>query len=112
MQLSDDQMQQLVADATKNLQIQVQQNLTKRLEFVVTESATQLIHSHVEEWIRQNVLPDVTTLLEDGKATLLASSIEGANAIAEEFAKAMKGIALKNLESPYRRSEIIKTLFQ
>lgn len=112
MQLSDDQMQQLVADATQNLRIQLQQSLVKRLEITVTESATRLVHSHVEEWIKQNVLPDVTTLLEDGKATLLASSIEGANAIAEGFAKEMKDTALKNLESPYRRSEIFKTLFQ
>lgn len=112
MQLSDDQMQQLVADATQNLQIQLQQSLVKRLEITVTESAARLIHSHVEAWIKQNVLPDVTTLLEDGKAALLASSIEGANAIAEGLAEGMKDTALKNLENPYRRSEIFKTLFQ
>jgi len=112
MQLSDDQMQQLVADATQNLQIQLQQNLVKRLEFAVAESAASLVRSHVEEWIKQNVLPDVTTLLQDSKSALLASSIEGANAIAEGLAKGMKDTMLKNLESPYKRSEIFKTLFQ
>ena len=87
MQLSDDQMQQLVADATQNLQIKLQQSLVERLEFTVAESAARLVRSHVEEWIKQNVLPDVTTLLQDSKSTLLASSIEGANAIAEGLAK-------------------------
>ena len=111
MELSQEQIQQIVQEATESLKLKLKSDLMAGLEPAIRSTAQQAVRQHVERWISENVLPSVTIMLEEGKASLEASAIEGASLIAEELAEAMKKSAHTSLQSSLYRRRIFEALF-
>lgn len=112
MNLTQEDMQEIVKDATANLKAQLTSDLTRRLDAEVTHAAANTIREYVQEWVKENVLPDVEAILIEGKTSLVNTASASANAMCDELSKSMTETLKVKLSKSWDRSKIFEALFK
>ncbi len=111
MNLTEEDMKAIVSQATANLKSQLTASLTAKLDSEVKFVASQAVREHVQEWVKANVLPDVTAILTTGKASLVNTAASAAEAMCQELSKSMAASLKERLEKPWERKKIFEAMF-
>lgn len=111
MQLSEQDIQGIVSDATAKLKADLAANLTQKLDCVVTAEASEAVRKHVQQWVAENVIPDVTAILTEGKASLVNAATKSAEAMCDALAQSMKDTLAKKLEQSWDRKKVFEAMF-
>ncbi len=111
MNLTEEDMKAIVSEATANLKAQLTANLTTKLDSDVTWAASQAVREHVQEWVKTNVLPDVTAILIAGKASLVNTAANAAEMMCDDLAKSMADTLKERLGKSWERKKIFDAMF-
>lgn len=112
MQFSEQDLNEVVAQATQDLKVQLQRDLVSRMSSTIETTAREMVKNHVETWVAENVLPDVTLVLLEGKQSLVQAAVLASEGIAQEISKHMVEATVKNLKKSWTRKKIFEALFQ
>ena len=69
------------------------------------------MRDHVQEWVKENVLPDVTAILTTGKVSLVNTAASAAESMCEELSKSMAASLKEKLEKSWDRKKIFEAMF-
>lgn len=86
--------------------------LSSKISWQVQEQAAKAVTEHTSEWIKTNILPEITTSLVESKEGLIGLGQKMGPAIIDALVASMLDAMKKNLESSYKRDEIFKALFK
>lgn len=90
----------------------MKKELTQSITWDVKNTASKLIVDHVSEWVKENILPDISTQLAENKDSLIAVGIQMGPLMVQALSEAMLVDLKKNLESSWDRQKIYKALFE
>lgn len=111
MKLSEDQIAEILEAAKPD----VLKGVTADLVSVVTDRVKydggDVVGKFVREWVAENVIPEVESALVESKEGLVAVGTTLAASIVQELSTSLCAQVSKNLETPYKRTEIMKALF-
>lgn len=111
MNLTEDDLKSIMESATEQLKEQLKSQLVTKIQWQIDDTAENLIKTHITEWMKENVLPDVTAILQDQKVGLVNAVSSAAPQMAEALANKMVASFQKNLEG-YRGRDIFSRMFE
>jgi hypothetical protein len=110
MNLTEEDLKSIMESATEQLKSQLKDQLVNKVQWQMDSTAENLIKNHVVDWMKENVLPEVTAILQDQKVGLVNAVASAAPKMAETLAKRMTTSFQKNLES-YSGRDFFKKMF-
>lgn len=90
----------------------LKQELTRTIDWQVKERAAKLVGDHVETWIKENILPEITSILIESKEGLIQLGAKVGPALVEEMTAALLAQFKKNLEQSWDREKIFSAMFK
>jgi hypothetical protein len=111
MNLSEEELKAIATQATDSLKLQLTNDLVSSLHREVTYAATQAVREHVQEWVKENVLPDVSAILVAGKASLVNTAGAVAEKMCEQLAESMTETLQEKLAKSWERKKIFEAMF-
>lgn len=109
--MNPDEIERLMEAAKPSIIESLKQELTKHISWDVKNAAAKLIGDHITQWIKDNVIPDVTEQLVAGKNGFLAIAGTLGPAIVEEVVKSMTLALSEKMKSSWERKKIFEAMF-
>lgn len=111
MELSKEDVQEIITDVTTNLKSEVVRDLTKTLNWEVSQESRKMVVEHVHEWVKENVLPDVTAILIEGKASLVNAAAQASENMCDALSDSLVAALKENLEKSWNRKKLFEAMF-
>jgi vacuolar-type H+-ATPase subunit C/Vma6 len=110
MNLTEEDLKSIMESATEQLKSQLKDQLVNKVQWQIDLTAENLIKTHITDWMKENVLPEVTAILRDQKVGLVNAAASAAPKMAEVLSERMVTSFQNNLEG-YRGREIFSKMF-
>lgn len=111
MKLTESQLKQLLTEATQNAAEMLKKDLSDKLTYEMTSTAQNMVHHHIQEWVKQEIIPEVTNRLVASKEGLLSSVAPMSDAIVQGITEGLTASLRENLSRSYNRKKIFESLF-
>lgn len=105
-----EQVQELLDAAKPSVIETIKNDLIRNVSYDVRETAGRLIKEHVETWIKENVLPELSKQLIESKDSLISVGVAAAPQLVQQLATAMTESLAENLKSSWDRKKIFEAL--
>lgn len=109
--LNQTQIDELIQAATPNVIKTLQASIESQITWQVTEGAAKQIANHVQAWITENIIPEVSRELSENKESLISIGIKLGPAMVDATVIAMTAQMEEVLKSSYKRGAVFKALF-
>lgn len=109
--LTEEQTQEIINGALEEIKQAVIKEATSEISWQAKSAASNAVHDIVEEFISKEVKPELLVSLQKKKSAIIDAAIIGAENMAVMLAKAMAEKLSENLGTSYKRSEILKAMF-
>lgn len=103
---------ELVAMALPSVLEGLKAEIRQTIDWQVKEQAGKLVASHVTEWMKENILPELTKQLVESKDGLMALSAELAPKMVEMLAESLLSELKEKLEKSWERNKIFESMFK
>lgn len=104
--------EELVALALPSVIDGLKKDLSSRIEWQVKEDAAKLVSAHVQEYVKQEILPAITLQLIESKDGLIALGGTLGPAIVTALTEAMLAELQKKLTASWDRAKIFEAMFK
>lgn len=84
--------------------------LAKGISYEARQKCADMVRRHVEEWVVENILPEVTASMIESKDGLISVAVGLAPTVVDEIQKAVIVSVKNNLETSYKRKQIFDAL--
>jgi len=111
LQLSKEQIEEILNDAKPSIVEGIKNNVVNSMTYDVRESLLQLVKAEVQEFVKTEIIPELQKELIESKQGLVSVAVNFAPVIVEELTKSMAESVKVNLESSWKRKEILTKLF-
>ena len=101
-------MESVNSDLRDQLVSKVKENLIQTLSWEVENA----IKDQTGEWIKENIIPEVTSILAEQKPVILQGIAASVGEVGNEICKALVREAAKNLEQSWNVAKIAEGLFK
>ena len=112
MEITQEMIEQATQGAVKSVREQLVRDLTAAIDYDIRQSIADQISAHVSTWIEENVLPDITTGLVEGKPGLVVLGKDLAHTVVQEVASKMTDDVKKRVDDSWTRRKIYEALFR
>lgn len=104
--------EELVALALPSVIDGLKKDLSSRIEWQVKEDAAKLVSAHVQEYVKQEILPAITLQLIESKDGLIALGGTLGPAIVTALTEALLAELQKKLTASWDRAKIFEAMFK
>lgn len=111
MQLSQEQIAAILKDATPNIIEGLKEEVKKAVQWQLQDTASRLCKTEVEEWMKQEIVPEIRKTLVENKDGLVSLAIAATQEINRALAESMGAELKKKLESQWERKKVFEALF-
>lgn len=109
---TEEQVQKALAAALPDIVGALKEEIKNTVSYRVKEEISQQVNKTITEWYSVELVPEVLKVLAQEKEGLIGSIPKFATALNEALMASMLAKAKENLESSYRRNDILKKLFE
>lgn len=110
--LTEEQVQELIEKSLPSMINGMKAELRQSIDWQVKDQAAKIVGAAVQEWIKENIIPEIHAALVESKEGLVLLGLEFSKRAVAEIADAMANTLKTNLERSYKRSEIFKKMFE
>ena len=90
----------------------LKKELTQTIDWQIKQDATKVVSDHITNWIKENVLPEVSKQLVESKEGLIALGATIGPGVVEAVSAAYLESLKKKLENSWERTKIFESLFK
>jgi hypothetical protein len=105
-----EQIQELLDAAKPSVIETIKNDLIRSVTYDVQDTAARLIKAHIETWIKENILPEISKQLVESKESLISVGVAAAPQLVQQLATAMTEALAENLKSQWERKKIFEAL--
>lgn len=107
---TQEQIQELLDAAKPSVIESIKNDLIRNVTYDVREAAGRLIQEHIQAWIKENVLPELSKQLVESKESLISVGVAAAPQLVQQIATAMTEALAENLKNTWERKKIFEAL--
>jgi hypothetical protein len=107
---SKEQIQELLDAAKPSVIESIKADLIRNVSYDVRETAGRLIQEHVQSWIKENVLPEISRQLVESRESLISVGTAAAPLLVQQLATAMTESLAENLKNSWERKKVFEAL--
>ncbi|WP_116521028.1 hypothetical protein [Achromobacter insuavis] len=108
--LSQEQIQQAVSDAMPDVLRGLRREIEDRLVREAIQTASMSVTAQVNEWVKENLVPEVLKALTESKDGLIAAAPVMAETMVQALNVSLQETITKKLESSWERKKIFEAL--
>lgn len=108
--MTSEEIDSLLEQAKPNMIKAVTDELVKSVGYDVRAKASALINAHVEAWVKENVLPEITTQLVESKESLVSLGVKLGPAIVDTVVHSLTTEVSERLTKSWERKKIFEAL--
>lgn len=109
--LTQEQINELLESAKPSIIESIKNDLKQSISYEMKQVCAQQVKQHTEAWIKENVIPEITAALVEGKDGLISAGVKLAPAIMDEITKSMTAAVSEKLKSSWERKKIFGAMF-
>lgn len=110
MKLTAEQVQEILEAAKPDIIKGLRDEIVAQAKWDLNAEAGKLVRAEVEKFVSAEVVPEVRKQLLEAKDGLIGVAVPLAEQIVATLAASLGEQAKKNLETSYKRAEIVKAL--
>lgn len=111
MELDKKQIDDILTELQPSIINTLKSEITKRVEWQVLDAVSTEISKFTKEWVAENVIPELKKSLIENKKSLVSIGISLSESITTTLAEELTKELSENLSSSYKRTAILKALF-
>jgi hypothetical protein len=108
--LTQEQVNELLESAKPSIIQSIKDELKQSITYEMKQACAQQVKAHTEQWIKENVIPEITTALIEGKDGLVGVGVKLGPAIVDEVVKGMTAAVAENLKNSWDRKKVFESL--
>jgi len=108
--LNQEQINQLLEDAKPDIVNSLKKAVMEDLTREVNRNCVEVFKNHINSWLKENILPEITKTLIESKEGLIKVGVQVTTEINDMLAKSMVAHIKERLEKEWTRGEIFKAL--
>ena len=112
MEITQEMIEQATQGAVKSVREQLVRDLTTAIDYDIRHAIAEQISAHVSTWIAENILPDITAGLVEGKPGLVALGSEITHTVMQKLTERMVEDVTKTIDQSWTRRKIYEALFR
>jgi uncharacterized membrane-anchored protein YjiN (DUF445 family) len=109
--LTQEQVNELLESAKPSIIEGLKRDISNSVTYTMKENAGQVIREHVTEWIKNNVIPEITKQLIEGKEGLIKAGFLLAESTCNMLMESMVKDLGKRLQNDWERKKILEAMF-
>lgn len=109
--LTNEEIAKLLDEAKPSIVAGLKADILSQISWEVKHVVAGLVKGHVEGWVKENALPDITRGLVESKQGIVAIGAQLGPEVAKALVAALTDSLKKSLEQSYQRSAMFKALF-
>lgn len=110
--LNEEQINEILASAMEQIKAGVVTEAMRQATWKVSESLNREIDTIVKDFVTKEVAPELIISLNKNKSAIIEAGIIAADEMAKQLAASMAAKVTENLSTSYKRSAILKALFE
>lgn len=108
--LSAEQIAEMLEAAKPSIIESIKADVKQSISWEVKETCAKEVRTHVEAWIKENVLPEVTAALVESKEGLIAIGVKLGPAVVDAVVIEMTKSVAEKLSKSWERKKIFEAL--
>ena len=109
--LTQEQIESLFNEARPSVLEGLKREMSVQISHEARSEAAKVVRTHVEAWVKANVIPELTLQLIEGKDGLVKAGKLLADAVCDELVKSCVKDLAKKLEQSWERKNIMEAMF-
>lgn len=110
--MTTEDMDELLNAARPGIVESLKEELTKAITWDAKQRVINLVNAHVEEWVKANILPEITNELVAGKDGMIALGKTLGPAIVEHVTKGIALQVAETMKESYKRRQFFEAMFK
>jgi hypothetical protein len=108
--LSNEQIQEMLEAAKPSIIESIKADVKQCISWEVKEQAAKQVRTHVESWIAENVIPEITAALVESKQGLVSIGVALGPAIVDSVVQVLTKEVSEKLGKSWERKKIFEAL--
>ena len=104
------EIQEMLEAAKPSVIESLKKQLADSVSYEVKSETCTLIREHVQTWVKENVLPEVTKAMIESKEGMISTGVALAPAMVDEIVKAMTLSISENMKTSWDRKKLFDAL--
>ena len=109
--LTNEEIAKLLDEAKPSIVAGLKADILGQISWDVKNAVGGLVKEHVEQWVKENILPDITRGLIESKAGMVAVGVQLGPEVAKVMVASLLDSLKKTMEQSYRRTSVFKSMF-
>lgn len=105
-------IESLLEEARPQVLESLKRELSQQISYDARNALSGEINKLVKQWVEDEIIPEVSKMLIESKDSILSSCVVSAEQIAKLLAESMLVKVKENVESSYKRNNIMEALFK
>ncbi len=110
--LTQEQINELLEQAKPSIIEGLKKDVADCISWSTKQEAGKIISQTVSDWVKENIVPEITKSLIEGKDGLVSSGISLAPMMVEALTAGMLADFKKKMESEWERRKVFDALFK
>lgn len=113
IEINSKQLEEIIEQAREGIVQATIEEVKRDINWTVKDAVGKEVTAIVREYVKTEIVPEISAVLVGQKAEILAGVVAGARIVGARLGEVIAEQALENLgERSYRRKEIVEKLFQ
>lgn len=110
--MNDEEIKEMIEKVKPGIEQKLNDTITEQIINSLKYSLSNQVEAAVSDYVAKEIIPEVRTILDNNKEEILEEVSKNALLVCKELTEGIAVRALSNLEVSYKRSAIIKALFE